>query len=726
MFYVISKNYDDEGQLEDEWVNFKVVNSRTANILRDEVVVQIAQFPEGIDDEFIIYMERWGSEFLNSTFKISELTRDDSGLYSWNCSSLGIVDTGWAIGFIFYKDGEQVYDYEEYPELFINPDIYNGEVDESDEEPIIYLDIDDLRSVFDNLFKINITHNGITNSIIFSLNQMDPYYHDEEDSYWLLLKDLEISERGEYNITMEFSKNGEMVCYNGTISVVDFVINTRTDLEDISEPVFRIRLDENATGRVVIAVGDKVVFNNTLSYIGYSYWNRMGGFNIPLNYLQINETGTYDVELDVYDDEGNLLRNLTLPINVKVSENEIHFNDMMYMYREKNFLYGSVLSTPIPIDGILVLYLNGEMADALKITASDSEFGFRNISSSFLNEYGYLRPGFYNARIDLVNGTDVTTFAEGSFSVLTQNGTVNITAPASSTSTTSYISVYIPEKQLQEEDAYILIIYIDPYVNEDGELDSDNKIEFHAWENDFDEFWDGKYHNISLGLLTEGNHKIIPQYLYDDWNSDVEYINHNFFSNVFTINVQKTVSSFTASPVTATYNVAKKLTITLKDANNKVLSNKKVTVKVGSISKTLTTNSKGQISLDVSSLVPKTYTASIKFAGDTYYKLSSKSVKVKVNKAATKFIAKNVKVKSYIKAKKVTVTLKDSKGRIIKSKVVSLKVKGKTYKVKTNKKGVATFKVTKLFKKGSFLTTIKFAGDKYYKASTKKIRIIVK
>ena len=85
----------------------------------------------------------------------------------------------------------------------------------------------------------------------------------------------------------------------------------------------------------------------------------------------------------------------------------------------------------------------------------------------------------------------------------------------------------------------------------------------------------------------------------------------------------KVATKITAPKVTATYNVAKKLVITLTDKDGKALANKKVTVKVGTISKTLTTNAKGQVSLNVATLVPKTYTATVKFAGDDGYLASS-------------------------------------------------------------------------------------------------------
>ena len=187
----------------------------------------------------------------------------------------------------------------------------------------------------------------------------------------------------------------------------------------------------------------------------------------------------------------------------------------------------------------------------------------------------------------------------------------------------------------------------------------------------------------------------------------------------------KVATKITAPKVTATYNVAKKLVITLKDANGKVLANQKVTVKVGTISKTLKTDKNGQVSLNVATLVPKTYTATFSFAGDGSYLKSSSSVKVVVKKAAPKLTAKAKTFKVKAKVKKYTATLKDNKGKAIKKAKLTLKIGKKTYTTKTNAKGVATFKV-KLTKKGKNTATVKFAGNKYFKALSKKVKITVK
>ena len=125
-------------------------------------------------------------------------------------------------------------------------------------------------------------------------------------------------------------------------------------------------------------------------------------------------------------------------------------------------------------------------------------------------------------------------------------------------------------------------------------------------------------------------------------------------------------------------------------------------------------------------MVPKTYTVKISFAGTATLNASSTSTKVTVKKATPKITAKAKTFKLKTKTKKYTITLKDNKNKVMKNKKVTLKVKGKTYTAKTNSKGKATFKLTKLNKKGKYTAVIKYAGDKYYKKATKKVKITVK
>ena len=105
---------------------------------------------------------------------------------------------------------------------------------------------------------------------------------------------------------------------------------------------------------------------------------------------------------------------------------------------------------------------------------------------------------------------------------------------------------------------------------------------------------------------------------------------------------------------------------------------------------------------------------------------AEKTVKITINKEKTKIVAKKKTFKKAKKVKKYSITLKNSKGKAIKKVQVTLKVKGKTYKAKTNSKGKATFKIKKLTKKGKFKATIKFKGNSVFKGASKKVIIAVK
>ena len=99
---------------------------------------------------------------------------------------------------------------------------------------------------------------------------------------------------------------------------------------------------------------------------------------------------------------------------------------------------------------------------------------------------------------------------------------------------------------------------------------------------------------------------------------------------------------------------------------------------------------------------------------------------VKKAKQATKIVAKKKTFKAKTKVKKYTITLKTKAGKAVKKVQVTIKIGKKTYKAKTNAKGKATFKIKKLTKKAKYTATIKFKGNKNYKASTKKVKITIK
>ena len=120
-----------------------------------------------------------------------------------------------------------------------------------------------------------------------------------------------------------------------------------------------------------------------------------------------------------------------------------------------------------------------------------------------------------------------------------------------------------------------------------------------------------------------------------------------------------------------------------------------------------------------------TATITISLISDNYYAPDA-TVTVVVSKKDTQLSANAKSFKFEDKVKSYSVTLKDNNGNVLKNKKVSLKVNGATYTATTNSKGVATFKLTKLSKKGTYKAVISFAGDKDYNKISKSAKLTVK
>ena len=192
-----------------------------------------------------------------------------------------------------------------------------------------------------------------------------------------------------------------------------------------------------------------------------------------------------------------------------------------------------------------------------------------------------------------------------------------------------------------------------------------------------------------------------------------------------TINVIKEKTTITAKPISTIYNVGKNLIITLKDQNGNAIKNAVLTVNLGSAKK-YTTDANGQVKINIATLTPKTYNAKITYAESDIFNASTASVKVTVKKATPKITAKSTSYKLKVKTKKYTAIFKDNKNKALKYTKVTLKVNGKTYTVKTNSKGQATFKITNLKRKGPYNALITVPTNTYYNKISKKIKITVK
>lgn len=497
-------------------------------------------------------------------------------------------------------------------------------------------------------------------------------------------------EYGNTNIKVKFLEDygTETLIGEGTVqySFIDLIFPSRQEINLFNDLFVNLTLPNNATGTLTYFINDEpmgpINYNEGKANIEISKSHLILGNNtIVLNYNEVNEGNYFNI---------NVSR--TIPVGPKIILPEV------VSTIEK---FNITVEFPQDYTGSFIVY---------NTTQKMSIFG--SIGKMTVE------------KDEIIGSCEII------------NGIATVEISNASIPNSNYILVYDTDKVKDEQIIYINVIWNDEKISATVTPDTIKKgeslkINFsslndYSTETKLSIIIDGEEEIITnttnitkvINGLTVGTHAINVRFYGNE---------HYYYSNTFYVNVEPNhvATQISAPKVTATYSVAKNLVITLKDANGNTLKNKEVTVKVGTISKTLKTNSKGQISLAVSSLVPKTYTATFKFAGDSDYAASSGSAKVVVAKAAPKLTAAKKTFKVKAKTKKVTAKLVNNKGKVMKKVKLTLKIGKKTYTATTNSKGVATFKV-KLSKKGKYTGTVKFAGSKYFKAATKKIKITVK
>ncbi|ADC47501.1 adhesin-like protein [Methanobrevibacter ruminantium M1] len=138
-----------------------------------------------------------------------------------------------------------------------------------------------------------------------------------------------------------------------------------------------------------------------------------------------------------------------------------------------------------------------------------------------------------------------------------------------------------------------------------------------------------------------------------------------------------------------------------------------------------TSNETGWAKLQINLKYSGYYTFAVNFGGDDEYAAAFDVAAINVTIQTPKLTTSSKTYKASAKTKKLTATFKSYKGTPIPSKKITFTINGKKYTAKTNKKGVATVKVS-LSKKGTYKFTASFAGDRTYKKVTKSAKLTIK
>lgn len=214
-----------------------------------------------------------------------------------------------------------------------------------------------------------------------------------------------------------------------------------------------------------------------------------------------------------------------------------------------------------------------------------------------------------------------------------------------------------------------------------------------------------------------GNHPVLINY-----NGNDKYKETSTYG---TLTINKVASKILVDNLTKTYGDDKALSILLIDANGNPIANTDFIALINNNTYPLKTNNIGEAKLLITSS-PSTYEVFINFDGGRNYNGMNATTSIVVEKATLKLKAPNKTFKAKTKTKKYKISLKTANKSPVKKAKVTLKINGKTYKAKTNKKGKATFKITKLTKKAKYIAVVKFKGSKNYNKVEKKVQIKVK
>ena len=196
--------------------------------------------------------------------------------------------------------------------------------------------------------------------------------------------------------------------------------------------------------------------------------------------------------------------------------------------------------------------------------------------------------------------------------------------------------------------------------------------------------------NVLYNVKTDKNGFIYIDILKKVGKYSLTVINNwNGENTTKTINIVPRISG--NSDISKYYLGSKNYQVRVFNDDGNIASGVYVKITIGGKTYNVKTNKNGIATLKLTQK-PNKYTITASYKG---FKVSNKVV------IKTTIITKNLSKKKS-KTAKFTVKLLNSNGKILKSKIVTIKFKGKTYKVKTNSKGIAKLTINKNIKVGKY------------------------
>lgn len=487
-------SYEGDGEPSGEGVMLDGVEFRSANAQNNDVVVviPIADFPQDIANEFTVAVINEDGNIYTAV-NLTKFENDDSSYYI-RVSDLGIeeLEIGEGIGVdlivqFYDKNGDPIYYAQTFDDesiyIFNSPFIFDEASIFSDDDVITFQEIPDGVDEFN----VTIQKEGVDAVVkTFKFSELENQYEEGEIWYALKLKDLGITETGDYEITVKFS---EELKYTGNLNVNRrmeiFIHNLKNEdnpgpelreFTSIDEVVANLRISENIKGSVNLTIGenDPIVFD--FADLKYDPDHPPSdGRRILLNDLKIQKSGTYKINMTIYDEDGGLIDGTEFDLFVTVGENTVEFNDAYYTAE----IYDTIkftISTPLSSEQYYNIYFNDELAGKY------STDGIVIINDKFYDiiwgdgeddDVKFLKYGDYDVNITFFDGeSESSTQFAGKFSIKS----LNMTADKDVYSEDDEITISF---DAQDPGEYYPVVYVqnalgwgymDPFFDEDWEI----------------------------------------------------------------------------------------------------------------------------------------------------------------------------------------------------------------------------------------------------------------
>ena len=696
------------------------------------------------------FNDEYGDHYYSFAFSLADLNNYIAQNLNGPKSIKDLIDMRYIVSgddmyFNLLKD-------EDDPESEITSDswtitIKNGKIYFDNEEDEVYIDYDELNIVMDEGWNETViltyeVKKGINGKIVIRLNdnqapafekvlsELVPDEDDEDSNYYdITIADLNITQAGKYVLYCYFYDENENQIYPydddpENLVLLPSQIITGENATIWVNPV-PISVDENDITVIKINVTDGQNDDEVVIYVD--------GNEIPIKITLGNCT--------IYDDGNYTITSGQLKLGVGN-------HTLNITCKGTNYIANVTILTDLAID----------LADEIVYTTLNDAFVFISLENGEITESSDIT-GLVNVTITDSEGNvidtivkDIDEISSDSESLVIRTNEMNVDLNGTYTVSVRY---YNGNKGLVQEKGNVTFkkLSADDYgISINDVIDGDMIIIFEELplDNNILVSIDG---NEPITFSKSDLNKIIPQ------NKTTYFINQSQLGltdgpHSISVSIENGLDTIPLANVNVTVdlkeNVDPALTIyvgNIEVGNAAIVlitTNSTFTgnVLVQVANKNYTANvENGQGNVSVTGLDVGTYNATAIFAGDAFFISSVKTstfnvtakpvqpekkddVKPVVKKNTVKLVLKKVKVKRSAKKLVLQATLKIN-GKVAKAKKIIFKFKGKKYKAKTNKKGVAKVtikkKVLKKLKKGKKVTY-----SATYGKVTKKVTVKVK